>query len=106
MGYPLEVSKKEQIVLDIFAKARLKENKDELYKDEIIERSNGALSSHGIYVLLGRMEEKDLIAGRDEDKPKSEDFPRRVYRITENGHQARTQKEEKSEVLPDEFCPA
>ena len=60
----------------------------EKYGLELVEGSVGVLKRNAIYVLLGRMEEKGLIEGREEAAPAGASGPpRRVYRVT--GHGAR-----------------
>lgn len=60
----------------------------EKYGLELVAGSGGLLRRNAIYVLLGRMEDKGLIEGREEATPKGESGPpRRVYRVT--GHGAR-----------------
>lgn len=56
------------------------------YGLELVERSRGVLKRAGIYVLLGRMEGKGWIEGREEATPSGESGPaRRVYRPTNLG---------------------
>ena len=58
------------------------------YGLELVAGSNGLLARNAIYVLLGRMEDKALIEGHEEDAPPgSMGPPRRVYKAT--GHGAR-----------------
>jgi len=60
----------------------------EKYGLELVAGSGGLLRRNAIYVLLGRMEDKGLIEGREEATPKGESGPpRRIYRVT--GHGAR-----------------
>jgi DNA-binding PadR family transcriptional regulator len=58
----------------------------EKYGLELVAASDGVLKRNAIYVLLGRMEEKGLIEGREEAAPAgSSGPPRRVYRVTGHG---------------------
>ena len=58
----------------------------EKYGLEIVADSDGLLRRNAIYVLLGRMEEKGLIEGREEATPRGKmGPPRRVYRVTGHG---------------------
>ena len=60
----------------------------EKYGLELVAGSGGLLRRNAVYVLLGRMEEKGFIEGREEATPEGESGPpRRVYRAT--GHGAR-----------------
>lgn len=60
----------------------------EKYGLELVAGSGGLLRRNAVYVLLGRMEDKGFIEGREEATPKGESGPpRRVYRVT--GHGAR-----------------
>ena len=60
----------------------------EKYGLELVAGSGGLLRRNAVYVLLGRMEDKGLIEGREEATPQGESGPpRRVYRVT--GHGAR-----------------
>ncbi|MEP1694945.1 MAG: PadR family transcriptional regulator [Paracoccaceae bacterium] len=70
------VSPTEYAVLDILRVGR------EFYGLEMVRRANGALKRGTIYVLLGRMEKKGLVASRQEDAPQTPGMPRRLYKIT------------------------
>lgn len=60
----------------------------EKYGLELVADSGGRLKRNAIYVLLGRMEDKGLIDGREEAAPAGAGGPsRRMYRVT--GHGAR-----------------
>lgn len=55
----------------------------EKYGLELVADSEGLLRRNAIYVLLGRMEDKGLIEGREEATPQGESGPpRRVYKAT------------------------
>ena len=63
--------------------------KRDLYGLELVAGSEGVLARNAIYVLLGRMEDKGLIEGREEAAPKGASGPpRRVYRVTGHGRRA------------------
>lgn len=56
------------------------------YGLEIVAGSGGSIKRNSVYVLLGRMEDKALIEGREEPTPEGESGPpRRVYRVTRIG---------------------
>lgn len=56
------------------------------YGLELVADSEDVLSRRSIYVILGRMEDKGLIAGREIETPAGESGPpRRVYRVTGHG---------------------
>ena len=58
----------------------------EKYGLALVADSEGVLSRNAIYVLLGRMEDKGLIEGREEATPPGASGPpRRVYRVTGHG---------------------
>lgn len=54
------------------------------YASELVAGSDGLLRSGSVYVLLGRMEEAGLIAGRN-DSPTVHGPGRRRYRVTASG---------------------
>ena len=59
------------------------------YGLELVADSEGGLARNAIYVLLGRMEDKGLIDGQEEEPPKGESGPpRRVYKVTGHGRRA------------------
>lgn len=58
----------------------------EKYGLELVAGSDGLIRRNAVYVLLGRMEEKGLIEGREEATPQGRTGPpRRVYRVTGHG---------------------
>lgn len=58
----------------------------EKYGLELVADSDGALKRNAVYVLLGRMEDKGLIEGREEAAPAGASGPpRRMYRVTGHG---------------------
>ena len=61
----------------------------EKYGLELVTDSGGILKRNAIYVVLGRMEDKGLIEGREVEPPKGESGPpRRVYKVTGHGQRA------------------
>ena len=55
----------------------------EKYGLEIVQDSDGTISRNSVYVLLGRMEDKGFITGREEaPAPGEQGPPRRKYKIT------------------------
>ena len=63
----------EHVILQLLASG------DRAYGLELVERSRGRLKRGGIYVTLGRMEEKGLVASAEGDGG------RRLYRLTALG---------------------
>lgn len=60
----------------------------EKYGLELVAGSEGQLSRNAVYVLLGRMEDKGLVEGREAPAPAGQSGPpRRLYKLT--GHGAR-----------------
>jgi PadR family transcriptional regulator PadR len=60
-----------------------------LYGLELVARSEGALKRGTVYVTLGRMEAKGLLASEQEEMPEGAiGFPRRRYRPTGLGERA------------------
>ena len=58
----------------------------EKYGLELVAGSEGLIRRNAVYVLLGRMEDKGLIEGREEATPQGESGPpRRVYKVTGHG---------------------
>ena len=56
------------------------------YGLELVERSGGELKRGTVYVTLGRLEEKGLVAAHDDPDPASHPgMPRRRYRLTALG---------------------
>jgi DNA-binding PadR family transcriptional regulator len=56
------------------------------YGLELVADSGDMLSRRSVYVILGRMEEKGFITGREVETPAGESGPpRRVYRVTGHG---------------------
>lgn len=55
----------------------------EQYGQELVSRSDGALSRGTIYVTLSRMEEKGFVTSRKEDRaPGAIGLPRVLYKMT------------------------
>lgn len=61
-------------------------NERDKYGLELVSGSDGQLKKNAIYVILGRMETKGLIEGRQEPAPVgSQGPPRRRYSSTDKG---------------------
>lgn len=59
------------------------------YGLELVARSNGAIKRGGVYVLLGRLQEKGLVASTiPTPTKKHRGLPRPVYNITPLGQKA------------------
>ena len=72
----------------------------ERYGLELVAGSDGLIRRNTVYVLLGRMEDKGLIEGRDVGAPKgSSGPPRRVYRITGLGERSRAAYEASAAIM-------
>ena len=57
--------------------------KGEMYGLEIVRDSGGIVRKGTVYVTLGRMEEKNLVASREETRPEgAKGIPRRLYEPT------------------------
>jgi len=58
----------------------------EMYGLELVRASGGSLKRGSIYVTLGRMEVKGLVASRQQEKPPGAiGLPRRLYQVTPFG---------------------
>jgi len=56
---------------------------------ELVEGSGGRIKRGSVYVLLGRLEERGLVASRSEERAAHEGgLPRRRYRLTALGRRA------------------
>jgi DNA-binding PadR family transcriptional regulator len=77
---PMEISKKETLVLEQLIKA----GSSERYGLEMVKASNGDLKMGTIYVTLARLEDKGFVESRRENDPK-QTVPRRLYKITGAG---------------------
>jgi len=61
----------------------------EKYGLELVAGSDGVLARNAIYVVLGRMEDKGLVDGREESAPAgAQGPPRRLYKVTGLGQRA------------------
>jgi DNA-binding PadR family transcriptional regulator len=58
---------------------------DELYGLQLVERSRGRLKRGTVYVTLGRMEDKGLVASRVDGTEPTPGLPRKLYRPTALG---------------------
>ena len=71
---------KQALILELLTGTR------EMYGLELVAASRGRLKRGTVYVTLGRMEEKGLIASRLEDAPPDAGgLPRRIYQATALG---------------------
>lgn len=76
-------SKLEQLVL------RLLISGGESYGLALVKAADGALKRGTVYVTLNRMEEKGLVASRQEDAtPEHIGIPRRLYKVTGLGQRS------------------
>lgn len=55
-----------------------------MYGLELVERSDGKLKRGSVYVLLERLEGKDFVVGKKQDRS-TVAVPRKLYRITATG---------------------
>jgi PadR family transcriptional regulator, regulatory protein PadR len=82
MRHTLRLSTKEGLILDFLGRSR------EMYGLELVAASGGALKRGTVYVTLGRMEQKGLIAARvEEEPPPFGGLPRRLYKATAYGRE-------------------
>jgi PadR family transcriptional regulator, regulatory protein PadR len=76
----LTVSPKELLILELLARGT------SLYGLQLVAASRGRLKRGTVYVTLGRMEDKGLIASTLEDAPaEAGGLPRRIYEPTALG---------------------
>jgi PadR family transcriptional regulator len=76
----LSLPKKERAILELLA------SDGPLYGLQIVERSGGALKRGTVYVTLGRMEAKGLVAAEEQPLPPGGiGLPRRIYHVTALG---------------------
>lgn len=81
-GEPPQLSKSERNVIEQLIGR-------EKYGLELVADSDRLLSRSSVYVLLGRMEDKGLIAGREVAAQAGENGPpRRIYKATGHGVRA------------------
>jgi PadR family transcriptional regulator, regulatory protein PadR len=72
--------KKERLILELLATG------GPMYGLQLVERSDGGLKRGTVYVTLGRMETKGLVASEQETPdPGAIGLPRRLYRPTALG---------------------
>jgi DNA-binding PadR family transcriptional regulator len=77
---PGSLPKKERLILELLA------SEGPMYGLALVERSDGALKRGTVYVTLGRMEEKGLVASEQEPQAAGAiGLPRRIYRPTPLG---------------------
>lgn len=76
-GKHLTLPPKERLILELLAAS------GPTYGLQLVERSAGALKRGTVYVTLGRMEDKGLVASEQEPQPPGAiGLPRRMYRMT------------------------
>ena len=76
------LSGKEALILQLLVEQRA------MYGLELVAASDGALKRGTVYVTLGRMEQKGLIASKHEEgTPPGGGLPRRLYQATPYGRQ-------------------
>jgi PadR family transcriptional regulator, regulatory protein PadR len=74
------LARKERLILELLASA------GPMYGLQLVEHSEGALKRGTVYVTLGRMEAKGLVASQQEPVPPGGiGLPRRIYRPTALG---------------------
>jgi PadR family transcriptional regulator len=73
-----------------------------MYGLELVVASKGQLKRGTVYVTLGRMERKDLIALRFEDAPVNVGgLPRRIYHVTPLGRRVLDAWSRLARLLPE-----
>ena len=73
------LSRTERLILELLAD-------EEKFGLQLVEDSDGALKRGTVYVTLGRMQEKGLVASRTEARaPGAIGLPRRLYKPTAHG---------------------
>jgi DNA-binding PadR family transcriptional regulator len=77
----VSLSSLEALILDLLSA------RERAYGLELVAASNGALKRGSIYVTLGRMEQKGLVASTLDERP-GEGPPRRIYAPTAYGLRA------------------
>jgi PadR family transcriptional regulator, regulatory protein PadR len=76
----VSLPKKEKAILALLAA------EGPMYGLQLVEQSNGALKRGTVYVTLGRMEAKGLLASEEQPLPDGAiGLPRRMYRVTPLG---------------------
>jgi DNA-binding PadR family transcriptional regulator len=77
----MKLRRQEKIALKILSKQTA-----EIYGKDIVELSSGELGKWNIYVYLARLEDLELITGREESEVRIKGMlPRRLYKITDTG---------------------
>ena len=76
-GGPITLPRKERLILELLASG------GPSYGLQLVDQSAGALKRGTVYVTLGRMEAKGLVASEQEPRsPGAIGLPRRIYRLT------------------------
>jgi PadR family transcriptional regulator, regulatory protein PadR len=79
-GKPRTLPPKERLILELLASS------GPMYGLQLVEQSAGALKRGTVYVTLGRMEAKGLVASAQEPQPPGAiGLPRRIYHMTALG---------------------
>jgi PadR family transcriptional regulator PadR len=90
---------KEALIIELLSSAR---GSGEMYGLELVAASNGRLKRGTVYVTLGRMEEKGLVASRLEAAPPDAGgLPRRVYEVTSLGRRVHDAWSHVARLLPE-----
>ncbi|MBI2035887.1 MAG: helix-turn-helix transcriptional regulator [Candidatus Liptonbacteria bacterium] len=75
---PLKLTNKERLIVDLM------QSKDEMYGAEMVRVSNGSLKRGTVYVYLARLEDRQYVTSRLEERhPKAIGLPRRLYKLTD-----------------------
>jgi DNA-binding PadR family transcriptional regulator len=82
-GGSISLPPKERLILDLLV------SRGPTYGLNLVEQSAGALKRGTVYVTLGRMEAKGLVASEQEAvQPGAIGLPRRIFRVTGLGERA------------------
>jgi PadR family transcriptional regulator, regulatory protein PadR len=74
---PMTLPPKERLILELLASG------GPMYGLQLVDQAGGSLKRGTVYVTLGRMEAKGLVASEQEPQPPGAiGLPRRTYRIT------------------------
>lgn len=79
------LSKTEALILQLMSENGFRE----VYGLELLKLSNGGIKRGTIYTTLQRMQDKNFVTSRQEEKPDDvSGIPRRLYEITGTGQRA------------------
>jgi DNA-binding PadR family transcriptional regulator len=91
------LSAKEQLILELLIGRR-----EAMYGLELVGASRGRLKRGTVYVTLARMEDKGLVASRQEDAPaEAGGLPRRLYTPTALGRRLVDAHAQLARLLPE-----